>query len=110
MSDYLWLLCLFTRLKENLLYMVEETEWNSATHLIAMYRFLTASVMYVGSVSEDVTPKAPRDLHLLSLLILGACMCGGGEKENPETHFTLLFAEIKTKQWFIALSVTFLTV
>lgn len=34
-------------------------------HLMALQRFLTASVMYVGSVSVDSDVKAPSDLLLL---------------------------------------------
>lgn len=40
---------------------------------MANERFLTASVMYVGSVSVDINVKAPSDLLLLRLLIFGAC-------------------------------------
>lgn len=46
---------------------------NIPTHLMASERFLTASVMYVGSVSVDINVKAPSDLLLLRLLIFGAC-------------------------------------
>lgn len=60
---------------------------------MAIERFLTASVMYVGSVSVDINVKAPSDLLLLRLLIFGAC--GWRDKK---THNIILLAEIKTKQ------------
>lgn len=52
---------------------IEEKFQNNSSHLMVMQRFLTASVMYIGSVSADSEVKAPSDLLLLRLLIFGTC-------------------------------------
>lgn len=54
---------------------------------MANERFLTASVMYVGSVSVDINVKAPSDLLLLRLLIFGAC--GWRDKKNWNQNQTV---------------------
>lgn len=52
---------------------MEEMSQNISSHLMAMHRFLTASVMYTGSVSVDIDVNAPSDLVLMRLPVFGTC-------------------------------------